>query len=63
MDWIIQNKEWLFSGIAISIPLFIIGRTMTSNGNKQKQKGGTGSINIQVAGDLNLGKERRGVDE
>ncbi len=25
MEWILENKEWLFSGVAIAIPLAIIG--------------------------------------
>lgn len=25
MDWIIANKDWLFSGVAIALPLGLIG--------------------------------------
>jgi hypothetical protein len=55
MNWIIENKEWLFSGIAIAIPLAIIGWFISSRGNKQTQKGGDGSTNIQVGGDFKIG--------
>lgn len=25
LDWLIQNKTWLFSGIAVSVPVALIG--------------------------------------
>lgn len=54
MDWIITNREWLFSGIAVAI----IGWFISSRGNKQTQKGGNNSTNIQVGGNFtnNLGE-------
>jgi hypothetical protein len=54
MEWIVQNKEWLFSGIAIGIPLAIIGWFFSTRGNKQVQKGGDNSTNVQVGGNLEL---------
>lgn len=54
MDWIIANKEWLFSGIAISIPLAIIGWLLSNRSQKQVQKGGKNSTNIQVGGSMNI---------
>lgn len=54
MNWIIENKEWLFSGIAITIPLTIISWLISSRGKKQVQKGGDGSTNIQVGGDFKV---------
>jgi hypothetical protein len=54
MKWIIQNKEWLFSGIAIAIPLAGIGWFFSSRGNKQVQKSGDNSTNIQVGGNLKI---------
>lgn len=54
MDWIIDNQEWLFSGVAIAIPIAIIGWLISSRGSKQVQKGGKGSTNIQVGGSLNI---------
>lgn len=54
MEWILKNKEWLFSGIAIAIPLAIIGWVFISQGNKQVQKGGNNSTNIQVGGNLKI---------
>ena len=53
MDWLIQNKEWLLSGVAVAVPLAIIGWLIATRGNKQTQKGGKGSTNIQAGGDIN----------
>ena len=55
MEWIVQNKEWLFSGIAISIPIAILGWIFFSRGNRQVQKGGDNSTNIQVGGNFKIG--------
>jgi len=54
VDWIIANKEWLFSGIAIAVPLAIIGWLAASKKTKQIQKGGKKSTNIQVGGNVNI---------
>lgn len=55
MLWIIQNKEWLFSGIAIAIPVAIIGWFSSGRGDKQVQKSGNNSTNVQVGGNLRIG--------
>lgn len=55
MEWISTNKEWLFSGVAIAIPLALIGWLISSRGSKQVQKGGKNSTNIQVGGDFKIG--------
>ena len=57
MNWIIENKEWLFSGLAISVPLALIGWFISRSRNKQVQKGGNNSTNIQVGGSLNVGRK------
>lgn len=54
MDWLIKNKEWLFSGIAITVPLAIAGWLLSIKSNKQVQKSGKGSTNIQVGGSINI---------
>jgi len=58
MSWIIENKEWLFSGIAIAIPLAVIGWFFVSKNNKQVQKGGKNSTNIQIGGDFNIRNDK-----
>lgn len=57
MEWILENKEWLFSGIAIAVPIAIIGWFFSSRGSKQVQKGGKNSINIQVGKSLKIGDD------
>lgn len=58
MEWIIENKEWLFSGIFIALPLSIIGWIISKRGNKQVQKGGKNSTNIQVGGDFKMSGDK-----
>ncbi|WP_312483552.1 hypothetical protein [Stutzerimonas nitrititolerans] len=55
MEWILENKEWLFSGIAIAIPLAIISWLTSSRRNKQIQKSGDNSTNIQIGGNFKIG--------
>jgi len=58
LDWIIQNKEWIFSGAGIFL-LGAIGQAFFKRRykTKQVQKSGKHSVNIQVGKDLNVGKE------
>ncbi|ELC9718925.1 hypothetical protein [Vibrio vulnificus] len=58
MEWIIENKDWLFSGIAIAIPLAVVGWFFASNSTKQVQKGGDNSTNIQVGGNFSIKEEK-----
>ncbi|MGM0768504.1 MAG: hypothetical protein ACQEV6_10795 [Pseudomonadota bacterium] len=55
MNWVVENKEWLFSGAAIAIPIAVLGWFITLRRNKQVQKGGDNSTNIQVGRDLSVG--------
>lgn len=59
MDWLIENREWLFSGIAIAIPLAIVGWVLSSKSKKQVQKGGKGSTNLQVGGSINIKEKEK----
>jgi len=34
-DWIIENKEWLFSGVAVAVPLAIIGWLYSKRGKRE----------------------------
>lgn len=58
MEWIAENRDWLFSGAAIALPLAIIGWLISSRKNKQIQKGGDNSTNIQVGGNLEVGSSK-----
>lgn len=61
MEWIVENKEWLFSGVAIALPLAIVGWVLSSRKNKQVQKGGDNSTNIQVGGSFKIGGSKDDV--
>ncbi len=39
LDWIIDNKEWLFSGVAVAIPLAIIGWLYSKRGKGESTIG------------------------
>jgi hypothetical protein len=56
MDWIANNKEWLFNGLLVAVPIAIIGWLLAKRHREhiQRQRGGKGSSNIQVGGDLNI---------
>jgi cell division protein YceG involved in septum cleavage len=56
VDWIISNKEWLLSGVAVAVPVAIVTWFLIrkSTNSKQIQKSGKNSINIQVGRDINI---------
>ncbi len=39
LDWIIENKEWLFSGVAVAVPLAIIGWLYSKRGKGESNIG------------------------
>jgi len=65
MEWFIQNKEWLLSGIAVSVPLAILGWLFVKYRRKvvQRQRSGDGSINIQVGGDVKITGDKANKNE
>lgn len=56
LEWLINNKEWLLSGIAVAIPLSLIGwfisKHTSKNKNTQSQISGDNSENIQAGGNV-----------
>lgn len=60
IDWFITNKEWVFGGIGVALPIAIISLffAQKSKNQKQVQKSGDDSINIQVGNDLNINKSQ-----
>jgi len=57
IKWCLENKEWVFSGIAVAIPIAIVTWLLSRRSSlKQTQKGGNLSINIQVGQDLKINK-------
>lgn len=66
MDWIINNKEWIFSGVGIFIITFILKtfiKRKRINIDKQIQKSGDNSINYQSKGDINVNINQTQNDE
>ncbi|WP_338576439.1 hypothetical protein V6L78_13700 [Pseudomonas canadensis] len=55
MEWILANKEWLFSGVAIAMPVALISWLVSRHGGKQTQKSGNNSTNIQIGGNFKIG--------
>jgi hypothetical protein len=56
MNWLIENKEWVFSGIGVFIIGGIIAIFKKSKKKKtlqMKQRSGSNSKNIQIGGDFN----------
>lgn len=65
LDWIINNKDWIFSGIGVFVLGGIIALAkLISKKNKdsaiisQKQKNGEHSTNSQIAVQNNFGGEK-----
>jgi len=55
ISWLIENKEWIFSGIGIFIIGFIIQKT---SGNKL-QIGGKNTKNLMADGDININTDNK----
>jgi hypothetical protein len=62
LDCIMQNKEWLFSGIAVAVPLAIIGwwySKRKSDSGAGSSKSTTYSINqTHSGGGDNVGRDK-----
>lgn len=58
MNWLIENKEWIFSGIGIVLASFILKLFVGSKAKiDQNQTSGNNSTNIQVGNDINIGSD------
>lgn len=58
MEWLAENAHWIFSGIGVFVLSFLIGLLLKNRRRKtivQKQRAGKGSVNVQSAGDINIG--------
>lgn len=55
-----SNKEWLFSGVAIAIPLAVLGVVFNKGSSRQHQKIGDHSEGYQSGRDIKV--ERRADD-
>ncbi|MBT2912673.1 hypothetical protein PL84_19130, partial [Vibrio anguillarum] len=57
MSWFIENKEWFFSGIGVSVLMLVFGLFKSKSHKKQVQKSGNNSKNYQAGGDINIGNK------
>ncbi|WP_321781897.1 hypothetical protein [Burkholderia pyrrocinia] len=60
MQWIIENKQWLFDGIGGAFVIAAIGWIGSilfrrSKDGGQQQRGGDNSTNVQAGRDANVG--------
>lgn len=62
-NWMIENKEWLFSGILIAVPIAVISWLISSNNKSKIQKSGKNSTNIQADRDVNINTRDVNIDE
>jgi hypothetical protein len=57
MNWLLANKEWLFSGLLVAVPIALIGWLFARRRAhaSQVQRSGNSSINLQAGGNINMG--------
>lgn len=60
-NYIINNKEWIFSGIGVFFLTLLVGLLFRQGTAKSSQniKAGDNSTNIQVGGDMNSGTQQK----
>lgn len=54
IQWLDTNKEWLFSGIGLSILTALFSLRKKKRLNNQYQKNGKNSLNIQAGRDIRI---------
>lgn len=62
--WIIDNKEWLFSGVGLVVVAWV-GRLIfkkTCVSSKQTIRSGDSSTNVQAGRDVSIGTKKKGND-
>lgn len=60
MEWILSNKEWLLSGIGITIPSMLFAWFLQKKkraAQTQSQRSGNNSTNLQAGRDITTGKK------
>lgn len=58
-DYLIEEKEWIFSGIGVFVLGFFIYKRTTKSSVKQNQKVGSNSSGIQANGDININSDKK----
>lgn len=54
MEWLIENKDWVFSGIGVLILSTIGGFIFKKNHTKQNIEAGNNSVNIQNSSNVKV---------
>lgn len=62
LQWLIENKEWIFSGVGVAVitgVIALVRRLFTHNASpsSMEQSGGHGSTNYQAGRDMTIHKE------
>ena len=58
MQWLIENKDWVFSGIGVAVITIIFGFIFKAKRTtNQSQQSGNESTNYQAANDINIGRK------
>lgn len=70
MHWIAVNKSWLFDGVAVTVPIALIGwwigrrvRAESKKTHRQIQKAGNRSVNIQAGNDVTIRDRKDGGED
>jgi hypothetical protein len=54
-NWILNNKEWLFSGVGVAAIVSLVGfLSRRKSASRQKQRSGRNSTNIQAGRDVTI---------
>lgn len=56
-NWILENKEWLFSGIGVLVITLILNFIFRNRNAKQVQKGGKNSRNYQSGRNITINEK------
>lgn len=60
IEYVLENKEWIFSGIGVALLSWLIFRN--SSGSSMRQKGGDNSTNVQIGGDFKVNSKESNDD-
>jgi hypothetical protein len=63
-DWVLKNKEWLFSGIGLVVFSWVVGVIFkkTKASSTQTIRAGNNSTNVQASRDVSIGTIKNGSD-
>ena len=60
LQYVADNKEWIFSGVGVSVVVVVAGFFFRKkSGINQSLKSGTNSTNIQAGQDVHINNDRK----